>query len=392
MQSQDSRSDALRLAALHGASFAVIGVSMPFLPVWMESRALGPAAIGVLLAIPTVVRVLATAPLMRLADRPGGAFGLLVAGHGVTAVGYGLMLGAGDAVAIGALVALVALAQATIVPTGDLLTTEAVRANPGLNYGRLRVWGSLAFLATSLGGGVGLAVLPPDGILWSLVGLALVALAVAAWAARPLARGGGEAVPPAARLRLDLPRPLVLAILACALIQASHAAVYAFGSIHWRALGFSGPVIGGFWAIGVVAEIGLFVGLGGAVGGGARGLGLVALGGAAAVLRFGALALDPGLAATVLLQAMHALTFAATHLGAMAALTALSPPGRRGAAQGAYAAAVALAVALATVASGLIYRAAGPAAFAAMVPLALAGTALAFAAMRAGRGGRREDP
>lgn len=384
MISQRLRPESIRLATLHGAAFAGIGISMPYLPVWMESRELGPAVIGVLLAIPTLVRVVATAPLMRFADRPGGARHLLVLGHLGAALGYGLMLGTEHAGLIAILVALVAVAQAPIVPTGDLLTTDAVRADPALNYGRIRVWGSITFLATSLAGGYVLALLPPDGILWSLVALGLAAVVLSARAAGR--RSAPEPEPAAAaarpRLRFDLPRPLLVVIAACALVQASHAAVYGFGSIHWRSLGFSGPTIGGLWAIGVVAEIALFVGLGGLVGGGVRGLSLVALGAAAGVVRFAVLALDPGLAATALLQALHGLTFGATHLGAMAALTALSPPGARGAAQGVYGAAIALAVALATIASGWLYRAAGPLAFAAMAPLAGLGLALALVAMR----------
>ncbi|KAA2237279.1 MFS transporter [Salinarimonas soli] len=374
---------AFRLAALHGAAFAAIGVSMPFLPVWMESRGLGAGAIGVLLAIPTVVRVLVTAPLMSLADSPTGARRLLVLGQVGAALGYIVMLGAESPLVIALLVAAVAVAQAPIVPTGDLLTTDAVRADPSLNYGRIRVWGSITFLATSIAGGYVLALLPPDGILWTIIGLGLLAMLVSHRAALVRDTPALEGRRRVLGLRFDLPRPLALAIAACACVQASHAAVYGFGSIHWRSLGFSGPVIGVLWSIGVVAEIALFIGLGRMVSGGVKGLRLVGLGAGAAAFRFGVLATDPGLAATACLQALHALTFGATHLGAMAALTALSPPGARGAAQGVYSAGQALATGLAMVASGGLYRWGGPLAFAAMAPLALLGLGLVLLAMRA---------
>ena len=48
--------------------------------------------------------------------------------------------------------------------------------------------------------------------------------------------------------------------------QASHGALYAFGSIHWRDLGFSSATIGLLWAVGVVAEILVFAVLGRSVG------------------------------------------------------------------------------------------------------------------------------
>jgi len=49
-----------------------------------------------------------------------------------------------------------------------------------------------------------------------------------------------------------------LFLLAASMIQASHALYYAFGTLHWRARGFADGSIGVLWALGVIAEIGLF--------------------------------------------------------------------------------------------------------------------------------------
>lgn len=50
----------------------------------------------------------------------------------------------------------------------------------------------------------------------------------------------------------------LLFLLAASTIQGSHALFYAFGTLHWRAQGFADGTIGALWALGVVAEIGLF--------------------------------------------------------------------------------------------------------------------------------------
>ena len=50
----------------------------------------------------------------------------------------------------------------------------------------------------------------------------------------------------------------LLFLLAASTIQASHALYYTFGTLHWRAQGFADGTIGALWALGVVAEIGLF--------------------------------------------------------------------------------------------------------------------------------------
>ena len=69
----------------------------------------------------------------------------------------------------------------------------------------------------------------------------------------------------------------------------------------------------------------------------------------------------------------------------MAALALLAPEAARGRAQGVMSAAQALAMAAGTVASGPIFRAAGPTVFLAMVPLAAAGLIFALLAMRSFR-------
>ena len=63
-----------RLAALHAATFVGVGVYLPFFPVWLRSKALDPAVIGLIVAIPIMVRI--------VVDRaacwrsPTGRFGL----------------------------------------------------------------------------------------------------------------------------------------------------------------------------------------------------------------------------------------------------------------------------------------------------------------------------
>ncbi len=179
----------------------------------------------------------------------------------------------------------------------------------------------------------------------------------------------------------SLPNVLWIVMIAAALTQGSHGALNAFASIYWQAQGVPDAIIGYFWAAGVVAEIGVFMLLGRAVGRGS-GLGLLLIGSAASVIRFTIMSLQPEMATTFVLQSMHALTFGASHLGAMAALTALAPAGARGRAQGIYGSLAALTTASATIASGMIYRESGPLVFAAMAPLGAAGFVLTVVAAR----------
>lgn len=373
----------LRLSALHAANFLEVGVYLPFFPVWLESRGLDAPVIGLILAIPIVIRIAVTAPLMRLADGRLGPRVLLVASHGTLILAFPCLLVARDPAAVAALVAVVALAQAPIIPASDLVTTQAVRADPRLDYGRIRLWGSVAFLGAGIGAGYLVGSTTADVIVLLLSALPaaglLAALAAVPAAQVPAGAGTGAVGLPAPS---GLPRGLWLVMGAAACTQASHAALYGFGSIHWREQGFSGSDIGYLWAAGVVAEIVLFAALGRTVGRTAGAFRLVMAGSTAAVVRFALMATEPGLPATFALQALHGLTFGATHLGAVAAVTALAPEGSRGWAQGALSAMLALASAAATVASGVAFRAGGALAFAAVAPLGALGFVLALSAVR----------
>ena len=371
-----------RLSLLYAVVFVEIGIAMPFMPVWLSALGLDASVIGLLLALPIATRIVATAPLMSLIDRGVGAQSLLVAGSLALAATYALMP-AGAACGWPLLAGLVlanAVAGAPLVPSIDYLTLAAVRLRPGLDYARIRMSGSVAFLIANLAGG---ALLTATGerlaVPLLLTALALIASGVAV--------AGGSVAASAPRIepgpRPRLPRRLRLCIGAAAAIQASHAAIYAFGSIHWTAHGLSTAIVGGLWGVGVMAEIVLFALAGRLPARWRTPFRYLALGGCAAVLRaLGMFLFGDNLAALVALQSLHGLTFGATQLGAMAAVSGFAPEGARGRAQGTLSAANAIAAAGATLVSGFAYRAGGPLAFLLMGPLALAGLGLAAAAAR----------
>lgn len=379
-----------RLALLYAVVFVEIGIAMPFMPVWLDALGLDPAVIGLLLALPIATRIVATAPLMSLIDRGVGARALLLAGSLGLALTYGLMpaaapLGWG---LLAALTVLNAVAGAPLVPSIDYLTLAAVRARPRLDYARIRMAGSVAFLVANLAGGALLGGLGGQvAVPLLLTGLALVASGVA-YASRDVAPAPARAIGGA---RPPLPGRLWLCIGAAAAIQASHAAIYSFGSIHWTGQGLSTATVGGLWGVGVLSEILLFAVIGRLPGRWRTPFRLLAMGGTAALVRaLGLYAFGNALPALVALQALHGFTFGATQLGAMAAVSGFAPEGARGRAQGTLSAVNATVSASATILTGFAYRAGGPLAFALMAPLAVAGLALtAMAARRHVRQGTR---
>ena len=372
----------LRLGALQAASFASHGMYLPFFPLWLQSKSLSPTLIGFVVAIPIIVRILATAPLLSLADRSFGARRLLLASHLGQLIGFPLFLFADGSIAIVVLVALVAVAQSCIIPGNDLVSTNAVQRHPGLNYGRIRGAGSVAFFITNIVGGYLVGAFGADIVIVALtlipiLGITATVIAVPPEAPEPMSHGDGRKESESPKLS----RILWLVLIAGALTQGSHGALNAFASIYWRSIGFSDAVIGYFWAAGVIAEILVFIYLGRHVGR-TSGVGLIMIGSAAAVIRFTIMSLQPGTEIMFVLQAMHSLSFAATHIGTMAALAALAPLKARGRAQGIYGSLAALTTAASTIVSGMIYTEAGAGVFAAMAPLGAIGFVLMLVVVR----------
>src|SRR5262249_35169300 len=131
------------------------------------------------------------------------------------------------------------------------------------------------------------------------------------------------------------------------------------------------------WALGVAAEIALF-----AVS--ARltlsPLTLIVIGAAGAALRWGAMAFQPPFALLPALQCLHALSFGATHLGAIAFVARVAPAQIGATAQGHLAVMQGLAMAAAMGLSGVLYARYGGLAYLAMALTALLGGFCALAA------------
>ncbi len=372
----------LRLCALQAASFMSHAVYLPFFPLWLQSKGLSPSLIGLVVAIPIIVRVIATAPLLELADRSFGPRRLLLMSHLGQMLCFPIFLLLDNQVAITMLVALVAFAQAAVIPGNDLVSTNAIQRHPGLNYGRIRGSGSISFFITNIATGYLVGGFGPNVVVVMLTFIPLLAIAATLNAVpREVPELAAVSSDQAAPVSSKMPKVLWVLMIAGALTQGTHGALNAFASIHWRSLGFSDAAVGYFWATGVMAEIAVFLFLGRTVGR-SSGVGLVLIGSAAAVIRFTVMSLNPGVELTLVLQMMHCLSFAATHIGMMAALSAHSPRSVRGRAQGIFGSLTALTTATSTIASGVIYSEAGGLVFAAMAPLGAMGFILTIVVIR----------
>jgi len=360
----------LRLSLYYAAAFALIGVHLPFWPVWLAANGLGPSEIGVVIAVGVGVKLIANPLVAHVADRRGQRRPIMVVLAVAATAAFALFAAADGFAAVVVVTVLFFAAWSPIMPLAESLTMMIGNAGE-MDYGRVRLWGSLAFIATAVGAGYLLSGRSTDLIYWMI----LVALAVTVAATLGLP---ATAPPPAAGARfvpfeLLRDRRFGMFLLAATLIQGSHAVYYAFGTLEWKASGYSENVIGWLWAEGVFAEIVLFA-YGARL---VRRLGpaaLIALGGLAGALRWWLTGTSDALAVLVAMQALHAFTFGASHLGAIYFISRQFPAAVSASAQSLYASIVAgLGMAASALLAGRLYGEFGAGAYLGMAAMAGAG-------------------
>jgi MFS transporter, PPP family, 3-phenylpropionic acid transporter len=253
-----------------------------------------------------------------------------------------------------------------------------------LDYGRMRLWGSISFSAAALAGGWVVEHASPEAFFYLLIAGSMVLAGAAHALAKPL--GAAPAAPRQDRARLGprdvaalLASPTFLVfLLAAGAIQAAHAAFYTFGTLHWRALGYSTLVAGELWSVGVAAEILVFA-YSAALLRRVGPISILVLAGLAAVARWLVMAFDPAVWLLFALQALHGLTFGAAHLGAIHFLARFVPEAQGGTAQAVYASFTSgILLGGATLLAGPLYAHFGARAYLAMAGLAAVGVLAAL--------------
>lgn len=331
-----------RLSFFFFAVFLVPGVQMPYWPLWLKDRGFAAEQVGTLLFAYAIGRTTAAPLLGQLADRLGSRRQILLsvclliipltALHG---------LAGGNFTAQVFLHVIGGLLIAAVIPLADNLTLMAEQAGQ-LDYARVRVWGSKGFIVASLIGGVLISGSGSTRVLPLLL-LAMSLMLFGAWCLPDIRTPSVAAVTTTgSSSRFDAllgNRTLMLGILCSGLVQGSHGVLYGFAALHWREAGHSEALIGMLWTEGVLAEILLFYAATRWLNGWSAAQ-LMLTGALASVLRWIALAVTSDLSALIVLQLLHALSFGATHLGAMRMLREAVPPQHSATAQTLHAAAV----------------------------------------------------
>jgi PPP family 3-phenylpropionic acid transporter len=365
---------AARIALVFCAPMMVNGIAIPFFPVWLETLSMSDFQIGVVLAVPMFVRVF-TAPVAGiLADRLGER-SIMLLWSGILSLLTALALfAAGSFWPILLLYTLQGAVYSPYVPITEAIMLSGVR-RWNFDYGKMRLWGSLAFIVATMIGGW-LAGLYGGGMVLPALASAFVLTVLGALITprigkprRPSPIAAIATMPTKSTLRQW---DVQLMMIGASLVSASHAMLFAFSAIYWQKMGFSGTDVGILWSAGVLAEVVLFVfsvqlrrrfNL----------WSMMTFGCAVAVARWLLFPLEMSFAGYFALQCLHAFTYAIIHISVQSRLVERIAAEQEGAAQGLYFFYNGIFMAIATFASGFVFSWYGVSGFYLMSLVAAAG-------------------
>ncbi|ASM96479.1 3-phenylpropionate MFS transporter [Vibrio vulnificus] len=297
--------------------FFAYGVYLPFWSLWFKEQGVSSTDIGLLVGIGLATRCVANmviTPRIHKAEHIMPALRWL-SFAALIFVGFHFFTG-GSFWLMALATVLFNLCCGPVVPLSDALANYYARLKM-LDYGRTRLWGSIAFIAGSTVVGYLISLYGTDMILYTALVGVFVSLLLSMRSANvmPVTRSEHHSErPKLTQLLTD--GPVVKFLLLAALIQGSHAAYYSFSAIYWQQAGHSEEIIGYLWSLGVVSEVAVFA-LSKRLFAGWSLRALFVAASIGVMLRWGITASTTLLLGLVLVQLLHGVTFAMAHIAAI---------------------------------------------------------------------------
>ncbi|WP_178116140.1 MFS transporter [Pseudomonas sp. LD120] len=247
-----------RLSSFYLFYFALLGSTAPFLALYFHHLGFSSARIGELVAIPMLMRCVAPNLWGWLGDYTGRRLAIVRFGAICTLLCFSLILVSKSYVWLAMVMALHAFFWHAVLPQFEVITLAHLQGQTS-RYSQIRLWGSIGFILTVVALGRLFEWLSLDIYPFALLAVMAGIVISSLWVpnAQPVVQGPRLSVEGFVK---QLRAPGVLAFYLCvALMQMSHGPYYTFLTLHLERLGYTRGVIGMLWALGVVAEVLMFL-------------------------------------------------------------------------------------------------------------------------------------
>ena len=245
-----------RLSGFYFFYFASLGALAPYWGLYLKSLGFTASAIGLMMAIIMATKIISPNIWGWVADHTGKRMAIVRLGGLLSVIAFaGVFLSQEYWWLVGVMLVFSFFWNATL-PQFEATTFSHLGEHTH-RYSSVRLWGSIGFIVA-----VWLIGQQLDGEKISYLPLILLGLFITIWASSLIVpeEAAGHLHISSEPLRTVLKRPEVVGLLLiCFLMQLSHGPYYTFYSIYMQDHGYSLSFIGFLWALGVIAEVLVFM-------------------------------------------------------------------------------------------------------------------------------------
>jgi len=245
-----------RLSTFYFFYFAVLGALVPYWGLFLQNRGFSAIEIGQLMAILMATKIVAPNIWGWLGDHLGHRMMIVRVASLLSMIVFAAMYYSDGFWAIAVVMILYSFFWNASLPQFEAVTFTYLKEKVA-RYARIRAWGSVGFIVTVVVLGVLVDAMGTEVVL-SVVMLIFISI----WLSSLTVRDPAPEAHSEQQLSLwaVMRKPAILAFFAAVfLMQMSHGPYYAFYSIFMEGHGYSKTLIGQLWALGVLAEVGLFI-------------------------------------------------------------------------------------------------------------------------------------
>lgn len=306
--------------------FCAYGVLLPFLPVWLKHHGYSTEIIGLLAAVGYVFRFIGS---MLSSQRVKQVNQLIPTARSLTWLNVAaavILAFSGESIwLVFPALMLFQLFNSGSMPIADSIASIWQR-QLGLDYGRARLFGSIAFVVGSLSAGYLIGLFGETIVVWVMVGfliflgLGQLSTPQAGFEEKEMVSNGSSIT----YLQLLKEPEALRMLIAASLILSSHAAYYTYSTIHWTNAGIATEITSLFWGLAVVAEI-LFFLVSKRLFKSWSTTRLMMLAAVFSFIRWAIMASTTAIIPMIFVQTLHAITFGMTHFAMIRYISAQLP-------------------------------------------------------------------
>lgn len=245
-----------RLSSFYLFYFSVLGMLVPYWGLYLKSLGFDALAIGQLMAIPMATKIIAPNIWGWLGDHYGHRMKIVRIASFASMLIFTLIFIVQGFWMLALAMVLFSFFWNASLPQFEVITLHYLGERVK-QYSRIRLWGSVGFIVAVLLLGTlidryGITIVP------FAIFLVYVAIWLASLAVKDVNIEHHEETDGSFITVLKKP-PVIAFVAAIFLMQFGHGAYYAFYSIYMEDHGYSKALIGQLWAIGVIAEVLVFI-------------------------------------------------------------------------------------------------------------------------------------